>query len=79
MLSVINKISERGGNLLATEDFLTIDALYHERPLTEKMQARLNRLIEMGIVEHIGRKNMSLQEASMRQRAKPVCIHVALD
>lgn len=42
MLSVINKIIERGGNLFATEDFLTIDALYHERPLTEKMQARLN-------------------------------------
>lgn len=60
MLSVINKISERGGNLLATEDFLTIDALYHERPLTEKMQARLNRLIEMGIVEHIGRKKYVL-------------------
>ena len=79
MLSVINKISERGGNLLATEDFLAIDALYHERPLTEKMQVRLNRLIEMGIVEHIGRKNMSLQEVSMPQRAKPVCIHVALD
>lgn len=33
-----------------------IDALYHERPLNEKMQSRLNRLIEMGIVEHIGRK-----------------------
>lgn len=64
MLSVINKISERGGNLLATEDFLTIDALYHERPLTEKMQARLNRLIEMGIVEHIGRKKYALAWSS---------------
>mgnify|MGYP000391061597 CR=1 FL=1 len=37
-----------------------IDALYHERPLSEKMQSRLNRLIEMGIVEHIGRKKYVL-------------------
>ena len=28
----------------------------NKRPLNEKMQSRLNRLIEMGIVEHIGRK-----------------------
>ena len=60
MLSVINRISERGAELLSTEDFLVIDALYHERPLNEKMQSRLNRLIEMGIVEHIGRKKYVL-------------------
>ena len=54
MLSVINRISERGAELLSTEDFLVIDALYHERPLNEKMKSRLNRLIEMGIVEHKG-------------------------
>lgn len=60
MLSVINRISERGAELLSTEDFLVIDALYHERPLNEKMQPRLNRLIEMGIVEHIGRKKYVL-------------------
>lgn len=60
MLSVINRISERCSELLSTEDFLTIDALYHERPLNEKMQSRLNRLIDMGIVEHIGRKKYVL-------------------
>lgn len=60
MLSVINRISERGAELLSTEDFLVIEALYHERPLNEKMQSRLNRLIEMGIVEHIGRKKYVL-------------------
>ena len=74
MLSVLNRISERGAELLSTEDFLVIDALYHERPLNEKMQSRLNRLIEMGIVEHIGRKKYVLARASMRQQAKPVCI-----
>lgn len=60
MLSVVNRISERCGELLSTEDFMVIDALYHERPLNEKMQSRLNRLIEMGIVEHIGRKKYVL-------------------
>ena len=60
MLSVLNRISERGAELLSTEDFLVIDALYHERPLNEKMQSRLKRLIEMGIVEHIGRKKYVL-------------------
>ena len=60
MLSVINRISERGAELLSTEEFLVIDALYHERPLNEKMQSRLSRLLEMGIVEHIGRKKYVL-------------------
>ncbi len=60
MLFVINRISENCGALLSTTDFLTIDALYHERPLTEKMKSRLNHLIEMGIVEHIGRKKYVL-------------------
>lgn len=60
MLSVINRISERSTELLSTEDFLVIDALYHDRPLNGKMQARLPRLDEMGIVEHIGRKKYVL-------------------
>ena len=60
MLSVINRISERCEEMLSTEDFLTINALYHEQPLDEKMQSRLTRLIDMGIVEHIGRKKYVL-------------------
>ena len=60
MLSVINRISEKCAELLSTGDFLTIDALYHGRVLTEKMYPHLNRLTEMGIVEHIGRKKYVL-------------------
>lgn len=60
MLSVINRISERCEELLSTEDFLAINELYHDRPLSEKMRSRLNRLIEMGIVEHIGRRKYVL-------------------
>ena len=40
--------------------------------MNEKMQSHLNRLTEMGIVESIlVEKSTFLQEASMRQRAKP--------
>ena len=60
MLSVIRRISESCSELLSTEDFLVIDALYHNRPLDEKMQSRLDRLVEIGIVEHIGRKKYIL-------------------
>ena len=58
--SIFVIVEEDKAELLSTEDFLVIDALYHKRPLNEKMQSRLNRLIEMGIVEHIGRKKYVL-------------------
>ncbi len=55
MLSVINRIGNERLDTLTTADFLTINALYHETPLDSHMQERLKHLIEMGIVEHIGR------------------------
>lgn len=60
MLSVIRRISENDSEMLSTEDFLTINALYHVHPLTEKMRARLGRLTDMGIVEHVGREKYVL-------------------
>lgn len=81
MLSVINRISERSTELLSTEDFLTIDALYHDRQLNEKMQLRLPRLIEMGIVEHIGRKKYVLARSlyAATGKAGVHTRHVGLD
>lgn len=60
MLSVIRRISEKDSEMLSTEDFLAINALYHSQPLDRKMQERLPRLTDMGIVEHIGRKKYVL-------------------
>ena len=60
MLSVIRRISEKDPEMLSTEDFLAINALYHSQPLDRKMQERLPRLTDMGIVEHIGRKKYVL-------------------
>ncbi len=60
MLSVINKIGNEKLETLSTSDFLTIDALYHEKHLTENMKARLKRLVELGVVEHTGRNRYVL-------------------
>lgn len=60
MLSVISRISESNMEILSTDDFLTINALYHEMPLTEKMKSRLKRLESIGMVEHIGRNKYIL-------------------
>ena len=60
MLSVVKRISEKSLEGLATDDFLVINALYHEKPLTEKMKLRLPRLTEIGIVEHVGRRKYVL-------------------
>ena len=81
MLSVINRINEATMESMSTEDFLTINALYHDRPLSEKMQSRLNRLIEMGIVEHIGRKKYVLARSLYAATGKSGVYtrHVGLD
>lgn len=60
MLSVIKRIGDERMESLATIDLLTINALYHNFPLTDGMKARLKHLIEMGLVEHIGRKSYVL-------------------
>jgi ATP-dependent DNA helicase RecG len=55
MLSLINKIGEKRLAPLFTDDFLLIDALFHERKLTDNLRLRIKRLIDSGIVEHTGR------------------------
>ena len=60
MLSLINRIgSERMGSF-ATEDFLVINALYHEESVSPKYRASLRKLEELGVVEHIGRSKYVL-------------------
>lgn len=46
--------------LKAPEDFLVINALFHEEPLPNYFQRSLKRLTEMGIVEHMGRNKYVL-------------------
>jgi ATP-dependent DNA helicase RecG len=60
MLSLINKIGNDRLEVLSTSDFITIDALYHEKGLSKNLQSRLKRLVEMGIVEHVSRNKYVL-------------------
>lgn len=60
MLSLINQIGNERLEILSTQDFLMINALYHETCLAENLRPYLKRLIELGIVEHIGRNKFIL-------------------
>lgn len=60
MLSLINRIGNERLDSLSTADFLVINALYHEEPINDSLSQRLKPLIEMGIVEHIGRNKYVL-------------------
>lgn len=55
MLSLINRIGTDRLEMLSTGDFLTINALYHEKSVPEDLRPNLKRLEDMGIVEHVGR------------------------
>jgi ATP-dependent DNA helicase RecG len=60
MLALINKIGNERLEALSTGDFLTIDALYHEKTLPENLRPHLKRLIELGIVERVSRNKYVL-------------------
>lgn len=63
MLSVINRIGESNMEIMSTDDFLVVDALFREKPLTEKLRLRLKHLTDIGIVEHIGRNKYVLSRS----------------
>ena len=60
MLSVIKKIGEDRLESFSTSDFLIVNALYHENPVSEYLRPRLKRLAEIGVTEHIGRNKYVL-------------------
>ena len=63
MLSLINKIGNDRLEALSTGDFLAINALYHEKGLSENLRPRLKRLMDMGIVERISRNKYVLSRS----------------
>ena len=60
MLSLINQIGNDRMETLSTGDFLVINALYHEQDITENLKPCLKKLIDLGIVEHVGRSKYVL-------------------
>ena len=71
MLSLINRIGNDRMESFSTGDFLTINALYHEWELTENLKPFLKHLLDVGIVERIGRDKYVLARSLYAAAGKP--------
>lgn len=71
MLSLINQIGNDRMEILSTGDFLTINKLYHEQSVTESLKPCLKKLMDLGIVEHIGRNKYVLARSLYTAAGKP--------
>lgn len=71
LLSFINKIGEERQELLSTDDFLVIYALFYDKPLNENLRLRLKHLVEIGIIEHTGRSKYVLARGLYEAAGKP--------
>lgn len=60
MLLLIKRIANDQLATLSTDDFLVIDALFHEKPLSAKLREQVRRLVGLGLVEHSGRNKYVL-------------------
>lgn len=60
MLSLINQIGNDRMETLSTGNFLVINALYHGKSIPENQRPCLEKLTELGLVEHVGRSKYVL-------------------
>lgn len=63
MLSLISRIGNERIETLTTDDLLVIDALFHEQKLSNNLSLRLKKLVDLGIVEHVGRNKHVLSRS----------------
>jgi ATP-dependent DNA helicase RecG len=77
MLSLINRIGNERLEAMATDDFLVVNALFHEQPLTDALRSRTKRLIELGLVEHVSRNKFVLA-CSLYEVANRSGVHTRL-
>lgn len=54
-LRYLERLGQQRMEHFSTYDFLTLDALSHDRPLSEAMRARIPGLVSIGAVESVGR------------------------
>lgn len=71
MLSLINEIGNAQMESLSTDDFLIIDALYHEKHLARHLRPRLKRLASLGIVEQVSKNKYVLARRLYSASGKP--------
>ncbi len=72
MISVVKQISEKYSEELSTLDFLIINALFNNLKLDDRMYERINHLVDIGIVEHIGRRKYILSKSLYKAAWKAV-------
>ncbi|MDR1192677.1 MAG: putative DNA binding domain-containing protein [Peptococcaceae bacterium] len=78
MLNLINKIGDERLEVMITEDFIVVDALFREQKLTPAMRERIKRLVDMGIVEHTGRGKYVLAR-NLYEAAGKSGVHTRID
>jgi ATP-dependent DNA helicase RecG len=54
-VTFVEQISQENNFNFATDDFITLDAVYREEQLSEEMMARVSVLAENGLIEKVGR------------------------
>lgn len=55
MLPLINKIGTEKLEVFSTNDFIVINEVFHQRAVSPTFANSLNKLVGLGIIEHIGR------------------------
>ena len=60
MLSLIGEIGSERLATFSTDDFLVINAIFHEQGLTDKLRSHTKKLLDMDILEHAGRNKYVL-------------------
>jgi len=71
MLSLLNRIGNESLELLSTADFLVINALFYEQKLPDNLRLQTKRLIDMGIIERVGRTKFVLARSFYNVVGKP--------
>ena len=71
MLLLINKIGSKRLEVFSTDDFLVINALFHQQKFPDTLRSYTKRLIDMGIIEHKGRNKYVLARSLYAVTGKP--------
>lgn len=71
ILLLINKIGEETYSLFSTEEFLIINYLAHNQKIPSELQKQTRRLLDLGLIEKIGRNNYILARQFYEVLGKP--------
>jgi ATP-dependent DNA helicase RecG len=71
MLSLLNRIGNKNLESLSTADFLVINALFYEQKLPDNLRLHTKKLIDMGIIERVGRTKFVLARGIYKAVGKP--------